>query len=632
MKRVDNNIQLRIISLLLLTIFLSLLTVFLVQESNFSKSLSFTDLEENKNLTIKTCDDVLIKNIQNNDVSYTFSYKFIDIFPEIENIRCLGKVVDIWTNEEDLNSLHFLYGSNQKLYDYLNFIGNGFFLAIIFFLKKYNFTLSNLKLLNITNIIIFNFLLNYLFKRTPGSIFQFLDLNIFVILFTFLFMFLSIDMKNLKLFLIGLLFFITFNYDFFGVYALSYLISNKFKVDINEKDFKYLVLFPPIFYFQRFIAALSEEFNIFWSGLFQNFYFGFSRFIDLQADFHILNCHTGQGSPYNINFTEIVNYCPDTIGYGPIRKLIPLYGDIWTTVLFTLFVIFLIIVFQYKEILLRYPAEILVSTLFLISPSVNLLVHLSNPDIFYFALIYFFLKNYEKNPILYSSIIYIFTLWKVHAVGILFGLLFCALVKSNQKIIKTNVFFIFLTLVTYIIDVTFTEPLKIPGSPDERLAYGILHDALQLTKFTEYGNTLQYFSFIVVLSTIILLVSKNFTKIYKKEDIKKFSTYEFYGYSYWFFLTFIFQNQSYRLPLFILLFIHLFRNSENFLKISLSLAVFLNPVFSNEYLIFEKISLIANRFGLYFVFTALFTIFFSDFYTNFVSRFINIKFLKNYKI
>ena len=50
-------------------------------------------------------------------------------------MRCLGKVVDIWTNEENLNSLHFLYGSNQKLYDYLNFIGNGFFLLIVLFLK-----------------------------------------------------------------------------------------------------------------------------------------------------------------------------------------------------------------------------------------------------------------------------------------------------------------------------------------------------------------------------------------------------------------------------------------------------------------------------------------------------------------
>ncbi len=632
MKRVDNKIQLRIIYLLLFSTFLSLFTLFLVQELNFSKSLNFTDIEKNENFTIKTCNDISIENIKNTEVDYTFSYKFIDIYPEIENMRCLGKVVDIWTNEENLNSLHFLYGSNQKLYDYLNFIGNGFFLLIVLFLKKFNFTSSNLKFLNITNIIVFNFLLNYLFKKTPGSIFQFLDLNILIILFTFLFMFLSIDLKNFKLFLIGLLFFITFNYDFFGVYVLSFLLSNKFRVDINEKDFKYVILFPPIFYLQRFIGALSEEFNIFWSGLFQNFYFGFSRFVDLQADFHILNCHTDQASPYNINFTEIVNYCSDTIGYGPIRKLIPLYGDIWMTVLFALFILFIIILYQYKQIVLKYPTEILISTLFLISPSVNLLIHLSNPDIFYFAFIYFFLKNYENNPILYSGIIYIFTLWKIHAVGILFGLLFCALVKKNQRVIKTNIFFIFLTLVTYVVDVIFTEPLTIPGSPDERLAYGILHDALQLTKFTNYGNTLQYVFFTIILSVIILFTSKNLTKLYGNEDIKRFSTYEFYGYSYWFFLTFIFQNQSYRLPLFMILFIYLFKNSENFLKISLSLAIFLNPVFSNEYLIFEKISLIGNRFGLYIVFTALFTIFFSDFYSNFVSRFLKIKFLENFKI
>ena len=127
MKRVDNKIQLKIIYLLLLTTFLSLFTLFLVQELNFSKSLNFTDIEKNENFTIKTCNDISIENIKNTEVDYTFSYKFIDIYPEIENMRCLGKVVDIWTNEENLNSLHFLYGSNQKLYDYLNFIGNGFF-------------------------------------------------------------------------------------------------------------------------------------------------------------------------------------------------------------------------------------------------------------------------------------------------------------------------------------------------------------------------------------------------------------------------------------------------------------------------------------------------------------------------
>ena len=98
MKRVDNKIQLRIIYLLLLTTFLSLFTLFLVQELNFSKSLNFTDIERNEHFTIKTCNDISIENIKNTEVDYTFSYKFIDIYPEIENMRCLGKVVDIWTN------------------------------------------------------------------------------------------------------------------------------------------------------------------------------------------------------------------------------------------------------------------------------------------------------------------------------------------------------------------------------------------------------------------------------------------------------------------------------------------------------------------------------------------------------
>ena len=175
--------------------------------------------------------------------------------------------------------------------------------------------------------------------------------------------------------------------------------------------------------------------------MFQNFYFGFSRFVDLQADFHILNCHTDQASPYNINFTEIVNYCSDTIGYGPI-KLIPLYGDIWMTVLFALFILFIIILYQYKQIVLKYPTEILISTLFLISPSINLLIHLSNPDIFYFAFIYFFLKIMKiiQYFILESFISLLcgrYMQWEFFL-----DFCFCALVKKNQRVIKTNIFYI----------------------------------------------------------------------------------------------------------------------------------------------------------------------------------------------
>ena len=89
----------------------------------------------------------------------------------------------------------------------------------------------------------------------------------------------------------------------------------------------------------------------------------------------------------------ITNYCEETIGYGPLRKIIPLYGDIWASVLIAIVILFLLILFQYKDLLYRYNKEFIIVTLLLISPPLNLLVHLSNPDIFYLALLYFVLKN-----------------------------------------------------------------------------------------------------------------------------------------------------------------------------------------------------------------------------------------------
>ena len=103
--------------------------------------------------------------------------------------------------------------------------------------------------------------------------------------------------------------------------------------------------------------------------------------------------------------------------------------------------------------------------------------------------------------------------------------------------------------------------------------------------------------------------------------LSKYKSYEIYGVVFWYFLSMIFQNQSYRLPLFILLFVHIFKFSNKVIKTSLVMAIFLNPVFISNYILFEKITLVLNRIGIYLVFSYLLTIFLYDSWHNIVLKF-----------
>jgi hypothetical protein len=620
--------------LIIFILFLSNLLIFgFINDSKLEVNLN----NQSDNLTYKLgfCEQSVNPDFESavflgSNINYSYSYAFVDIIPELKNAQCLGKIIDVWNVEGEENTFHFIYGSNQKIYDYLKILGNLLIISSIFYVKKFSVNFNLIKYLIIFAGINFNFINELLFNRIPGSLLVNLEEN-FITLLTYGVIFISMSTKNLKIIIFGCIFLLTFNYDYLGVYLFLYILINKLDIFIPVKVNPYIFSLLPIFLISRFLASLSEQFNVFWERLFQSSYRGFSRFIDLQADFYVLNCNSGYAPPsYKIKFIETVNYCEATIGYGPIRKIITLNGDIWQIVLLFIFSLFLIILFQYREIVKRYPKELFIVTILFISPSVNMLIHLSNPDIFYFALIYFVLNKYKQNPILNSGIIYLFSLWKIHAIGIIVGLILCSLVLKNYKVLKINVFYLLATITTYIVDTQTTEPLKIPDAPDERHAYGMLHDSLQLTKYTDFQNSFHSFTFLVILSLCVFICVKVVSNKIDYKEISSFRTYEMYGYAYWFFLTFIYQNQSYRLPIFLILFIHVYSNSKDYIKYFLLSALLLNPVFTGEYIFLEKVSLIANRFGLYVVFSYLLAIYLSDLYRGFISKYLSIKFLDNF--
>ena len=623
---------LKVLKLFLISIFL-LCSVYIYFASFGNERISLfelNDLQTGEAIKIQICDDLVINNSKFNpseskNISISYSYKFLDLIPDFDNFLCIGKVIEIWDSQDDPESFHFLIAENKKVFNTLNLFINGLF--IFFILFYYLFKIKSKSIFFYTQFLLlyFNFTLRYFF--TKGLAFSFYE-DIALTLTTFFLMTIPFYSKNKKVFLFGVLFFITLNYDFFGLYVVTYLILNKFEDSLNNFENKIFTYTPILFLLLRFIASTSKELNVLWSKLFQNFYLGYSRFVDLQADFYILKCNSGSAPPnYRIKFGDAVNVCTETIGYGPIRKLIPIFGDVWNTVLITIFILFIFLLVQYRDLIKRNPENVFILTLLFLSPPVNLLIHLANPDIFYFVFMYFVLKKYEKNPLLMSLTIYIFTLWKVHAIGILFGLIIKSLVSKDYKIFRINFLSIFLTIFTYILDIYFTEPLTIPGSPDERWGYGILHDALQLTKFTNFNNNTHFILFTLLLWIIILYGVYKFSSD-SIDNTNNFNlSYEIYGYSFWFFLTFIFQNQSYRLPLFLVLFFWIYKECGSELKYLVILALFFNPVFSNEYIAFEKLSLLLNRLGIYFIFIYLLSIFFADFYNNFLKKYLEIGFL-----
>ena len=611
---------------LILLVCLSL-NFLLIYISNFNNHevVIFNNTTQEEEI-IKFCSDFkdeanILSNTNFEPVTYTSSYKFIDAFPDIENLRCLKKVIEVWESDAE-NEFHFQYGTNIKIYEVLNLLINTLIVLLIIGLHIKNNNNNNLKFYGGGLFIYFNFVLNSIFQIDNNLISIFTNYNTFVLVISVGLLFVQLIYKNSSIFIGSLFFYIIFNYEFLGIFiVISYLIT-RFDFKFSDKEKISFYSLPVVFFISRYIAALSENFNELWLGMFQKTYRGLSRFMDLQADFQVLKCHTDMATTHVVKFMDdpITNYCEETIGYGPLRKIIPLYGDIWASVLIAIVILFLLILFQYKDLLYRYNKEFIIVTLLLISPPLNLLVHLSNPDIFYLALLYFVLKKYETNPLTASFIIYIFTLWKIHAVGILFGLLIFSLIKEDKRKIGINLSFLALTILTYIIDVRTTEPLSIPASPDERMGFGILHDATQLTKFTDFGNQTHIILFSTLISISLLLIVVIFWRKIEINNLEKYKTYEVYGFAFWFFLSMIFQNQSYRLPLYIFLIIHIYKYSNNLIKTGIVAAIFLNPVFVSNYLIFEKITLLLNRIGIYIVFSFVLSIFLYDFWHNLFSR------------
>ena len=209
--------NLLIVFLIIIFLFTSLtLLAFQVTNKDY-QTYEIKDMITGELVKVQICERLLINETGfnpdfDNNINLSYSYKFIDIFPETKNIFCIGKVVEVWDDLEDPNSYHFLIGHNLKIYDLLNVVINGlfaFFIGIFYFYK-----LKPKKIFYILQftLLYFNFVLRFILLNDLFGRFKF---ETYIILITFLFLTMSFVVKSKRIFLIGILFFITLNSDIF---------------------------------------------------------------------------------------------------------------------------------------------------------------------------------------------------------------------------------------------------------------------------------------------------------------------------------------------------------------------------------------------------------------------------------
>ena len=588
--------------ILVLAAFIFLITF--VNSSNKVKELAYNNqfVIENKKLSL--CNSALseedLKIMQS--TYYQLEPRDVYISADLSEIFCFGKIVDYWEVEE--NKLVLFYGTNNKVFNLISFTGNLFLLVCFLFL----YFKKKLKPIFIfLSIGIFNFTLNEFFLYNFNFVNLLTNLELFVEFFSPIFLLTPFIVKRNNLFLVLIFYFLFLNYEFFPLFVISLFLTTKFNFIFNKLQENIFISLPVIFWIVKFLTSLNAKFQNIWEQMGQRAFSGTTRFWDFQLEFMMYKCNKYKNEIFQVRFEERFITCPDIIGYGPLRKIIYVSGDLWHTILIAVCIMIFLVLFQYRDVVKEYKNSYYLVTFIFLSPSLNLLINQMNTDIFFFVGLYWVLKYYEKYPVILGFVFFVFSLYKLHVLGIFVGLGVFFLLNKDFKNLKIVSIYTFLVPIVYYFDIITSEPLKIPGAPDTKIGYGLLQDAKNISyhsrKFINIDYKVIYlFLFLSVISIFLIFL--------KKREIKLNTSYiyssRFYGLSFWFFLTVIYENHSYRLPLFFVMFLNIFLNSSFKIKFTTLYFLFSNPIFIlnpltlSELNHFWRMSLITNRISIYF--------------------------------
>ena len=391
-----------------------------------------------------------------------------------------------------------------------------------------------------------------------------------------------------------------FNVSYLSIFCLCLFLFANFDRLMEYKKIFLTTTF--VFYSLRFLFLLSSRFDSLWKFISLNNYSSVERFWDLQLNLISMKCIFGNVDRYYLKFSPTTyKSCPYSAQYGPLSTKVPYIGDIWIgTIIFSFFAISSLL-FIYFKIYKSRPTDIFLLTLIFMSPSMNFLIERMNIDVFIFIFSLLCLYNYERYPKFTIIFLLLLSLYKIHPIGILFGLLFHSHVHQNKEQFNYIYNSIITFFVFYILDAIFITNSVLdtewrPAGLD--ITFGILSDSIILNNVFGINTYVSYLALLLI--PIFLAFFSNFGSRIFYKNISKEDTKYFFAYSSLFLVNTLYANYDYRIPLFLPLVIILSKYIKGkFQYIYMFLMPLSIPIFLNFPLLSDIIMYI-GRFSFYF--------------------------------
>lgn len=517
--------------------------------------------------------EVLNNKLLSTDNPVYFEAYDLNIFPETQNFYCLGKVIQIENTSE---SKIFYIGTNRYLFNLFNLIIN--FSLIVLLLGS----IFKDKILGLL-FIVFNFFNFYLFRSELTilkSIFPYTNPQtyneIFILNIVFLCLLVIRARKDkFKITFIYLL--VYFIPDYLGIFAIIFLLSGKQTINLNDKsNVRFLTLLPPLYYITRTIYSLSSYFDNFWMLSGQRVYHGRSRYYDGLWNFEAMACIK------NPNIFDGFNKTCRELSAGVLDDYIYITTDPYLTTLIFMAAMHLFIIFIYFDVIRRFEFNRIYVAILFVSPAFNFLTFQGNFDVLFLVLGYLTLIIFNKNDFFTSLLFFFLSLYKLHAIGAIFGLILYFMKLKNKKLIYINLTFFSISLFFALSEILNDKIVS--GFGTFEYSYGILNLANLMNRYLQIGDYL-LFSLLLLLVLLIILLFLRFNQIGNINS--KFDNEMFYHvYTFWFLFTLITVNNSYRIPIFFLVLLIYMESNIKLLRHSSIIFIFLSIIPVTNYEVF----------------------------------------------
>tara|TARA_B100000965_G_C19579812_1_gene752999 strand:- start:342 stop:2210 length:1869 start_codon:yes stop_codon:yes gene_type:complete len=555
--------KLKIVDFLIVITLLMLFTTSFLNLKNTEESIFQNDENKETGIELNTTNSCesgkylfLAENYQELK-NYSINYKASDleVYPEFDNLTCLGKVRYVDIDEQELT---IYLGTNRYWFNILNLVINLFLFLLVFggillIDKKLYFLYF---LINFFNFYLFNSHISLLKIIIPAAEPQSINQNYFINFLFLAFCLIKSRNKNFSIvFIYALVFFIP---DYLGIFAIILLMQKENLFQVNSKFQRLSIYFlPVIFYISRTFYSLTSYFDNLWMYSGQRIYHGRSRFYDLVWNYEAMACIKNP----DLFINNPVNECRELYG-GVLDDYIYITSDPYSTAIITMAIAHICLLIMYFMISKDYPDNKLLLSLLFVSPAVNFLTFQGNLDIVFMIFTFFLFYKQKKLNFITSTIIFVLSLYKVHLIGGLLGLALYGYLNDDKKNGILNL--VYLITSSYFAFTLYLEKSIVSNFGRFEESYGLLFIANNLSDL--FGiNAYLLFSIFIILFIAMYYLNFLTIRTFNNNFYETSSLYEYFL-LYWFAFTLLIVNNSYRLPIFLFLIFKLLTSENKVLK------------------------------------------------------------------